>query len=661
MSNDHSDNTDDFREQFLDDYYAECEEHLVLIRRHLLFIEAQIGEGSVDVAMLDELFRSFHTIKGISGMVGLGAVEQLAHTIEEMLRSLRQAGLTFSVGRLDGLIVGVGLIERVLAAHRAGEPIPPIDPVVEQLHHLSTSGVEGPSVAVQTDITGRSAFLEKTAHVRRWTVAFTPTPTLSEKGINVNSVRERLKEIGQILKAIPQVKGQGEISFEFLVETEVNLAAMEEWQLDGVVVLPADEAGRQVIKHALPVSPANLVRVDLERLDELMRMIGEMVTSRARIEDQVKQAKKSPPPAEWRDLWETTQALSRQLRDLREGVMRVRMVQIGGVFERMQFVIRDLARESGKRIVLEVLGRETEIDKFLVERMMDPLLHLVRNAVSHGLERPDERESEGKPAEGRLTLRAATIGESVVIEIADDGRGIDVEGVAQRAKARGLVGAAETEIDNARLLEVICVPGFSTRAEADRESGRGVGMDVVRKTVEALSGTLSLTTSRNQGTTFRMELPLTLALSDALIVTVGGETYAVPQTMVREVLEVEPSSVRALERNEIISYRDGVLPLVHLSKVFNLSRPAQARQNGFHVFVTGAGSNALGIAVDRIVGHREIVVRGIADHLVQVPGIAGATDLGDDRVILILDVPALRRASLNGHGSQSGAGPVVTS
>ena len=171
-------------------------------------------------------------------------------------------------------------------------------------------------------------------------------------------------------------------------------------------------------------------------------------------------------------------------------------------------------------------------------------------------------------------------------------------------------------------------------------------MDVVKKTVETLSGTLSLTTERNQGTTFRIDLPLTLAIAEALIVSAGGETYAVPQTVVREVLEVEPSSVRALERNEIISYRDGVLPLLRLSRVFNLSGPAALPDRPFHVFVTGAGSSAVGIAVDRVLGHREIVVRGIGDQLVQVPGIAGATDLGDERVVLILDVPALRKTTL---------------
>jgi two-component system chemotaxis sensor kinase CheA len=225
-------------------------------------------------------------------------------------------------------------------------------------------------------------------------------------------------------------------------------------------------------------------------------------------------------------MFESAQTMSRQLRDLRDGVMRVRMVQIGEIFDRMQFVVRDMARESGKRVIVNVIGHETEIDKFLIERLMDPLLHLVRNAVSHGLERPDERRSAGKLPEGRLTLRATTVGEKVSIEIADDGRGIDVERVAERARATGLL-APGVPLDDARLLELICYPGFSTRVEADRESGRGVGMDVVKSTVEALTGTLSFSTQTDQGSRFCIEVPLTLAMADALIVTVCGQTYAV--------------------------------------------------------------------------------------------------------------------------------------
>ena len=334
--------------------------------------------------------------------------------------------------------------------------------------------------------------------------------------------------------------------------------------------------------------------------------------------------------------------MGRQLRDLRESVMRVRMVQIGEIFERMTFVVRDLARESGKKIIVQLSGGETEIDKFLVERMMDPLMHLVRNAVSHGLETVAEREAQGKRSEGLLSLSAMTAGERIVIKIADDGRGIDRNLVVERANARGL-SHGNSEIDDDALLDLICTPGFSTRDEADRESGRGVGMDVVKKAIEELGGRISLATKVGEGTTFTIELPLTLAIAEALIVSVNGQRFAVPQSAVREVLEVESASTRVLENNEIISYRGKVLPLLRLARVFEMNHQ---RGDRFHVLVIGEEANAVGLAVDRILGQREIVVRAIKDPLAQSKGIAGATELGDQRVVLILDITALRQLAM---------------
>jgi two-component system chemotaxis sensor kinase CheA len=334
--------------------------------------------------------------------------------------------------------------------------------------------------------------------------------------------------------------------------------------------------------------------------------------------------------------------MGRQLSDLRESVMRVRMVQIGEIFERMTFVVRDLARESGKKIIVQLSGGETEIDKFLVEQMMDPLMHLVRNAVSHGLETVAEREARGKRSEGVLSLSAMTVGERIVIKIADDGRGIDRHQVLTRARARG-ISQGNSEIDDEALLDLICTPGFSTRDEADRESGRGVGMDVVKKATEDLGGRMSLATTVGEGTTFTIELPLTLAIAEALIVSVNGQRFAVPQSAVREVLEVESASTRVLENNEIISYRGKVLPLLRLARVFEMN---YQRATNFHVLVLGEETNAVGLAVDRILGQREIVVRAIKDPLAQSKGIAGATELGDQRVVLILDITALRQLAM---------------
>ena len=671
----------EFFAQFLDDYFAECDEHLTLVRRHLLALENEVGRAGVDQSLLDELFRSFHTLKGISGMVGLVEAEQLAHQMESYLRALRQKGATLSQEGADALIEGTTVLERVIAAFRKKESAPDIDKTIARLQAVvpeTSSPPERPETAeaVEDDgdanaETGRKPSTtpdpaRRLDDARTWRFEFAPTPELSERGVNVNSVRARLLEIGEVRQATPHVREQGRIVFEFVVVTSVEESAFAGWDEENLTYSPfeeaapsdarqpplsrtspasgsgaADDSAPPVTPAASMLAPSNVVRVDLGRLDELMRLIGELVTSRARLEDGLKQLKRHAAPAEWRGLQETSQAMARQLRDLREGVMRVRMVQVGEIFERMKFVVRDLSRESGKEIRLELRGQETEIDKFLVERMTDPLLHLVRNAVSHGLETVEERVAQGKPPGGTITLRAAASGDNVLIEIADDGRGIDEERTAERARALGLI-AGDVRPDEALLLKLICTPGFSTREEADRVSGRGVGMDVVCSTVEELGGTLTLTTEKTRGTRFTIELPLTLAIADALIASVGGQRFAFPQAVVREIIEVEASAVKVLENNEIISYRGGVLPLLRLARLFGLD---EAAPGAFHVFVIGSGASAVGLAVDRAIGQREIVVRGLNDPLVKVRGVAGATDLGDGRVVLILDVAALKSSA----------------
>ena len=674
MSDLNSDDGGDFFAQFLDDYYAECEEHLTLVRRHLLALEEQIGRPTVEPALLDELFRSFHTLKGISAMVGLGEAEQLAHHMESYLLALRQQHhAPLGAEGVEALMSGTTVLEQVVAARRKNETAPGVAATVARLEAAVTeqtpppepplSGPEGDAHAAAAE-SGRAQTRppragQGAADARTWRFEFVPTPALSERGVNVNSVRARLQEIGELLRATPHVKEGGGIVFEFVVASAAAEAVFAGWHEDNLTYTPA-EAAIPDETHP-PASPApaapklasaNVVRVDLARLDELMRLIGELVTSRARLNAGLKELQRNVAPAEWRALQETSQAMGRQLRDLREGVMRVRMVQVGEIFERMKFVVRDLARESGKEIRLELLGQETEIDKFLVERLMDPLLHLVRNAVSHGLETVAERVARGKPPAGKITLRAATAGDNVLIEIADDGRGIDAERVAARARERGLL-AGDARPDEALLLKLICAPGFSTRDEADRASGRGVGMDVVASTIEELGGTLTLATETGRGTHFMIGLPLTLAIADALIGSVGGRNFALPQSAVREVIEVEAAAVRVLENNEIVSYRGGVLPLVRLARLFGL---AEQTERAFHVFVVGSGAHAVGLAVDRIIGQREIVVRGMNDPLVKVAGVAGATDLGDGRVVLILDVAALKQSALGGGPAAKGNG-----
>jgi two-component system chemotaxis sensor kinase CheA len=618
------------------DYFAECEEHLAEIRTNLLALEQGIGTGRIQRPVLDDLFRNFHSLKGISAIAELRAGERLAHEMESYLRALRSGEVALTVPGLDALVGGTAAFEQVVAARRAGQPLPSID---ERLRELAAIASRGGVVASDPHVPPDAT--------RRWKVTFTPSAALIAREVKVDAIRERLLRIGRIEHVAPRVLDEGRIAFEFLLATD-DEASLAAWHDDGVRyeaaaaadVAPTAAAGppdRAIPREGdTPVAAVtNFVRVDLARLDDLMRHVADMVVTRSRMEDTLARVEPSVPPAEWRSLVEHSERLERQLRDLREGVMRVRLVPVGEIFRRMPFVVRDLARDSAKRVRVELSGQATEIDKFLIERMLDPVLHLVRNAVSHGIELPEERVAAGKPPDGAIRLGATTVGESVILEISDDGRGLDRDRIVAVARSAGLDVPIDAAVDERLLLDMITTPGFSTRERADRASGRGVGMAVVRDTVQELGGTLEVDTTPGEGTTFRITLPLTLAITDALLVTVGGHTFAVPQASVREVTEAESDSITAFEGNELMVYRGGSLPMVRLSRVFGIPDGGRYRM---HALVIGTGMAAVGILVDRIVGQREVVVKTLADPLVKVDTVSGVTELGDGRVVLILDV-----------------------
>jgi two-component system, chemotaxis family, sensor kinase CheA len=636
---------------FLDDYFAECDEHLMGVRRLLLALEVSVGRAEINRSVLDELFRHFHSLKGISGMVELRPAEDLAHQLEDYLRVLRQGDVVLSAEGVDALFEGAQMLEQVIGTRRGGTASPSIDPIVARVTRLvgSASNLGGPSGE------GRPTPAPPASPpVARWRCTFVPSAELVARGVSVDTVRRRLSNAGEILSAVPRITTEGAIAFDFVIAAPLNDETREAWQADGITIEPCRDEPERDAAASVPseatstlesdgasgsVAPSHVVRVDLTRLDDLMRNVGDLVISRARLADTLARVEPRIPAGDWRAIQENAVAIDRQLRTLREGIMRIRLVPVGEIFRRMPFVVRDLARETGKRVRLELKGQGTEVDKFLIERLMDPVLHLVRNAVSHGIETADERIAAGKRPEGTIVLSATTAGDIVRIEIADDGRGVDAEAVIARAQAAGLPVPLGTPDANT-LLSLLCAPGFSTRDESDRASGRGVGMGVVQSAVEDLSGSLHLEFTPGAGTRFVLELPVTLAITDALIARVGTETFAVPQGSVREVIEVAVGGLLQLEGNEMTPYRGAALPVVRLSRLFGLPETTRDR---LHVLVIGSAGAALGIAVDRVVSQREIVVRAIADALVRVEGISGATDLGDGHVALILDPAVLAR------------------
>jgi two-component system chemotaxis sensor kinase CheA len=321
--------------------------------------------------------------------------------------------------------------------------------------------------------------------------------------------------------------------------------------------------------------------------------------------------------------------------------MRVRLVPVAEIFARMPFVVRDLARQTQKKVRLEVAGQDTAIDKYVIERLKDPLLHLVRNAFSHGVETPEERAAASKPEEATITLSASTIADSVLIRVRDDGRGINLDAIAQHAKRLGI--EMPNSLDGQAVLDVLCAPGFSTTTAADRASGRGMGMTAVNTIIRELGGNLALDSEEGRYTQFTIRLPLTLAIAETLLVEAAGQRCAIPQSFVREILHATEEQVQVVNGIEVIPYREGVLPLIRLAALFRLPKPQRAKMC---LLVIESDQGSVGLWAEKVLGQKEVVVSALRDPLIQVPGISGATELGDGKPVLILDGVSLTSGSV---------------
>ncbi|MEO5567597.1 MAG: chemotaxis protein CheA, partial [Gemmatimonadaceae bacterium] len=643
-----------FFEQFIDDYYAECEEHLASVRRTLLALESSATEVG-NPATMNDLSRALHTLKGLSGMVGLSSAERVAHAMEDGVRALRGSTSATHILIVESLFRGEALLESLVAARRSGSAAPEIDAYLDEI-----AGALRQSSAQHIEPASRPSTSAVRIHSpppETQQFEFSPTPEMSQRGIGVELIRQRLLTLGEIVGVKPRVRAGGGVMFEFSVSMPHGVHPPEPWREDGLSWDWATEDGeasalalvpRRDSGASAPPPPtaigSNVVRVDLTRLDDVMRMVGELVVTRSRVDQALATIDGGGNALAADDVDELRQLsdrLEHQLRALREGIMRIRLVAIGESFERMRFAMRDIVRDTGKTIRLEFQGQDTEIDKIVVDRMLEPLMHLVRNSASHGIESVAERLERGKPPEGTISLRARAAGDRIILEVEDDGGGIDIEQVMRKARALGIATDGRAA-DSDALLDLICAPGFSTRSLADMTSGRGVGMAVVRSNIQSLGGELLVETRLGEGTRFIIELPLTLMIADALLVEVGDQPMAVPQLALREILVLDPESVTRLENNEVMSYRGAVVPLIDLQRFFNHAPSSHQRR---HVLVVGSDAQLTGLVVDRLIGLREIVVHPVVDPLIMISGVAGATELPDGRVSLILDAGALVRRS----------------
>ncbi|TAH60464.1 MAG: chemotaxis protein CheA, partial [Gottschalkiaceae bacterium] len=376
------------------------------------------------------------------------------------------------------------------------------------------------------------------------------------------------------------------------------------------------------------------VRVDIDRLDNLMNLVSELIIIKTRLEGIDTESKDQ-------NMTEAVEYLERITTSLHDAVMKVRMVPIERVFNRFPRMVRDLSRELDKEIVLDMSGEETELDRTVIDEIGDPLIHLIRNSIDHGIEDKEERIKNNKPVEGTVLLKAYQDGNSVVIEVEDNGKGINIEKIKKKSVEIGLVSKIEAdELDDKSIIEFLFKPGFSTTDKISDISGRGVGLDVVKTKIESLGGTVEVETAANIGSKFIIRLPLTLAIIQALLVNISKEKYAIPLNSIKEIISINKNNIKNVQGKEVILYRNNVLPIVRLDSILDVERDVEEREE-ITIVVVKKGDKNSGFIVDNLIGQQEIVIKSLGKYLAGIKAIAGATILGDGQVALIIDTNSL--------------------
>ena len=647
----------DLRE-FLDAYLAEVDEHLATANDRLLAVEAATKGGGSDPRAVRDALRALHTIKGLSAMVGVEGIVTIAHHAENVLRGVDQGGGKMAPAALEALFDAMRAIrERLASVGQGGEAAAAPADLVAALDGLANAAEPSgggkplarsldldPAVAAKLAPFERAQLLDAPALGKRAVrVDFTPSSARANEGLTITAVRERVGALGDIVKVVPLAVAEsaaapGGLRFAMLIVTsadDASLAAAAACDPAEVKTLAA-AAGGEGADEAEPL-PAEIdeptiaersLRVDAARVDDALEALSNVLVTRARLARAAAALRAAGAPT--RDLDDVLDQSSRQLRDLRAAILRLRMIPVAGLLGRLPLVTRGLRRGTGKQVRLVTDGGGAEVDKTVAERLFPALVHLLRNAIDHGIESPEERAQAGKPAEGIIEVTCTMhTNRQLSIRVADDGRGIDRVAVERAA------GAA---LPNAEaLLHAIARPGLSTRREATTTSGRGFGMDIAWKVVvDQLGGEMTLESEPGRGTAFTLRVPLTVAILDAFTIECGDDTFAVPVSTVEQIIEIDPSRITRAPGVALVQHRGEALPLVALAEALG-----RGEGTSRHALVVRRGRGLVAFGLDRVTGQREAVVRPLTDPLVQVPGVAGATDFGDGRATLVLDLPAL--------------------
>jgi two-component system chemotaxis sensor kinase CheA len=647
-------------------FFDEAAEHLAAMEEALLSLERTPD----DAELLHRIFRAAHSIKGASGTFGFGDIAQFTHRLESLLDRMRDGQIAPTHELIELLLHSADTLGALVGAAKDGSPLPPeVERIVQDLDKARGQGEENAAgAALASPAVGPAA-----PAVCEYRVTFVPGPDMLRHGMDPLLLLRDLAEMGEMLDVtahtsrLPDLhelvpdecylgwtvhlrtdKSQEDIQGVFIFVEDSSQITIEklgdalpapEAPVEDVAAKPAATAK----KAANPCGSrrgldASSIRVSVEKVDELINLVGELVIAQSMVNEAVSQM----PPDMLASMQEALTAMNRSTRDLQERVMAVRMVPLASVFRRFLRVVHDLAATMQKQVSVEITGEDTELDKQMIEQIGDPLTHLVRNAVDHGVETPQERLAAGKPAAGKIGLRAYHEGGNVVIEVSDDGRGLDRERVHRKAIAQGIVKADEPLTDE-QIHALIFTPGFSTAEQVTDVSGRGVGMDVVKRNIEALNGSVSIDSQPGRGSAFRIRLPLTMAILDGLAVSLNEEIYILPLLAVVESFRPKPEDVRTISgRGEVILVRGRTVPLVRLHRILNVSTKVTDPTKGLVVLLENQGRK-LGLLVDELLGQMQVVMKSLEANYQKVEGISGATILGDGQVAFILDVPGLSR------------------
>lgn len=675
--------------QFKESFFAECAEHIGQIEEGLLELEA----GHADPERLHAIFRAAHSVKGAAGTFGWTAIVRITHAMEDLLDRMRSGRLAVAPPLVRLLLSGVDELKGLMSRRDGGDVgdggddfANTLSPATSALVAQMKSLVAGPRSEDRQHepIQHNAADPENQHHIR-----FLPSRHCFKKGINPLLALRELSDFGMLngcelnVERLPSLEQLDpmvcSIGWDLklrtaLDESEIRTALS---LVDGdAEVSHVDATGSIATESLMPPGPGNdaldgtpappgqprvgddrrtehtqSIRVPAQKVDHLIDLAGELVIAYSMANEILMNF---TPDCVAR-LREALVAMERGTRELQERVMSIRMMPASSVFQRFPRLVYDTAAKTGKQIAIQISGEDTELDKTVAEQLLDPLTHLVRNSADHGVESPEDRRRAGKPEQGLITLRAFHQSGKVVIEVSDDGQGLDVEKIRRKAIAKGLIGH-DVQLTEAAAHQLIFAPGFSTKDEVSDLSGRGVGMDVVKRNVEALNGSIRIESVPGKGTSVRLHLPLTLAIVDGLLLRVGEQSFALPFAAVVESVRPKPSQLLRVsgglhgDTNTALVLRSETMPLLSLGRLFNIPGALTDPTRGLVVLVD-TGNRKMALLVDDIVGHQQFVIKSVEKNFRRVEGALGATILGDGRVALIIDVSALWEMNLAGGSS----------